>query len=164
MARLRSWSSTAKFGYARLQPLLRCKDDFEERRSRGEAPRALDKQFLRVWLMERGFSGAGEPPTVPDEVRAELTERYLELYRLLASARSSVLHPGPGARTGRARAQRRIAELARNGYAAHALGGAKIARLIAALALAYASNMRTTSLSSKTNSFDWSGSAGRQYS
>lgn len=70
------------------------RDDFEERRARGEAPRALDKQFLRVWLMERGFSGEGEPPVVPDEVRAELTERYLELYRLLVG-QELVLHPGP---------------------------------------------------------------------
>ena len=70
------------------------KDDFEERRRRGEAPRALDKEFLRVWLMERGFSGEGEPPEIPDDVRAELTERYLELYRLLVG-QELVLHPGP---------------------------------------------------------------------
>ena len=60
----------------------------------GQAPRALDKEFLRVWLMERGFSGDGEAPTLPDEVRCELAERYLELYRVLVGEELK-LHPGP---------------------------------------------------------------------
>ncbi len=70
------------------------KEDFDERLQRGEAPRALDKEFLRVWLMERGFSGEGNAPVLPDEVRCELAERYLELYRVLVGEELAV-HAGP---------------------------------------------------------------------
>ena len=62
--------------------------------ARGEAPRSLDKEFLRGWLLERGWKGDGPPPHIPDEVRAELAERYLELYRVLIGKPLEV-HSGP---------------------------------------------------------------------
>ena len=34
-------------------------------------------------LIDRGFSGEGEPPELTDEIRVSLAERYIELFRLL---------------------------------------------------------------------------------
>lgn len=45
------------------------------------APRPLmfDKEIVRTWLLEQGFSGEGEVPKVPDEVLVELGLKYLEV-------------------------------------------------------------------------------------
>ena len=59
------------------------RDGYVERFSRGEPQRQLDKEFLRVWLMQRGFMGDGAAPEIPDAVRHELSQRYLETYRIL---------------------------------------------------------------------------------
>ena len=50
-----------------------------------ERPRQLSKEFVREWLMERGFSGqAGEiMPEITDEFVAMVSERYIELYEKL---------------------------------------------------------------------------------
>ncbi len=60
-------------------------DGYEERLSRGEHQKQLSKEFIREWLMERGFQGL-EGQTLPDmddDFRAEVTSRYVELYELV---------------------------------------------------------------------------------
>lgn len=53
----------------------------EERFARGEAQQMLDKENLRQWLIaERGFSGHGAPPPIPDEVRVMLADKYLTAF------------------------------------------------------------------------------------
>ncbi|MFI5270461.1 MAG: phosphoribosylaminoimidazolesuccinocarboxamide synthase [Candidatus Saccharimonadales bacterium] len=51
-----------------------------------ERPKQLSKEFVREWLMERGFSGqTGESlPTIDDEFVNEVSERYIELYEKLS--------------------------------------------------------------------------------
>ena len=48
-----------------------------------EDPLALDKEYVRRWLTERGWRGEGEPPVLPDDVRCEAARRYIESYELL---------------------------------------------------------------------------------
>lgn len=61
--------------------------EYEARLAKGEPQRMLDKENLRQWLInERGFSGHGEPPTIPDEIRVSLTEKYLGAYEQLTGA------------------------------------------------------------------------------
>lgn len=57
-------------------------DGYEKRLERGEPQRQLSKEFVREWLMDHGFQGrdADEMPTLTDEFRADVTERYVELY------------------------------------------------------------------------------------
>lgn len=61
-----------------------------------EGRRQLDKEFLRQWLISRGWSGDGEPPFIPDETRMELAERYARLFARL-EGREPELHSGPAA-------------------------------------------------------------------
>ena len=68
--------------------------DLDERLAAKEAPRMLDKEFLRTWLLAKGFKGDGAAPEIPNEVRAELGRRYLELYEVLVGEPLKV-HPGP---------------------------------------------------------------------
>ena len=58
-------------------------DEYAERFAEGRPQRRLDKEYLRAWLMERGYMGDGEPPPIPDQVREALGERYREAFRLL---------------------------------------------------------------------------------
>ena len=62
------------------------RDNYHDRFARGAPQRLLDKEFLRGWLMQRGFMGDGEPPPIPDAVRRELSERYREVYRILTGS------------------------------------------------------------------------------
>lgn len=52
-----------------------------------KAPRPLDKEFVRQWLIEQGFKGeeGQECPEMQDEFVQEVSERYLELYRNIMS-------------------------------------------------------------------------------
>lgn len=58
-------------------------ETYEERFSRGEEPDSLDKEFLRLWLREQGFSGEGPVPQVPQEITSRLAALYAEPYRRL---------------------------------------------------------------------------------
>ena len=59
------------------------KEGFEENVKAGKAPRSLDKEFLRQWLLSKGFKGdpGQEMPELSDEFVQEISERYLELYK-----------------------------------------------------------------------------------
>jgi phosphoribosylaminoimidazole-succinocarboxamide synthase len=61
--------------------------EYADRFARGEPQRQLDKEYLRRWLMEHGFSGNGEPPAIPDEVRVETAWRYVEAYETITGTR-----------------------------------------------------------------------------
>ena len=61
-------------------------DEYAERFAEGRPQRTLDKEFLRAWLMQRGYMGNGAPPEIPDDVRDGLGARYREAFRLLTGA------------------------------------------------------------------------------
>ena len=48
----------------------------------GKPQQQLSKEFVRKWLMDQGFRGQdGQTiPTLPDEFRAQVSERYIDLY------------------------------------------------------------------------------------
>ena len=51
---------------------------YHERFSAGGDPEGLDKEYLRVWLKnERGFTGDGDIPEIPDDIRVEAAARYI---------------------------------------------------------------------------------------
>ena len=53
----------------------------QQRFERGEPQQMLDKENLRQWLInERGFSGHGTPPAIPDDVRVMLADKYLTAF------------------------------------------------------------------------------------
>jgi phosphoribosylaminoimidazole-succinocarboxamide synthase len=52
------------------------RDSYERALSQGAAPEMLDKEPIRRWLMQQGFSGEGEVPAVSDEYRMQLREYY----------------------------------------------------------------------------------------
>jgi len=58
--------------------------DYEDRMAKGEAPRSLDKEYVRRWFVdEHNYSGDGAPPPLTDEVRVEAAKRYIGTYELI---------------------------------------------------------------------------------
>lgn len=55
---------------------------YEERQSRGEAQKQLSKEFVREWLLSKGFGGqVGETmPTIDEAFADEVSHRYIELH------------------------------------------------------------------------------------
>lgn len=49
---------------------------YDERFEAGENPESFDKEYLRRFLAQAGFTGDGPIPEIPDEVRVEASARY----------------------------------------------------------------------------------------
>lgn len=54
-------------------------DSYDGLFAAGKDQRALDKEPLREWFVERGFRGDGPAPSIPDEVRVATASRYIAL-------------------------------------------------------------------------------------
>jgi len=61
------------------------RDGYEERFKQGLPQRQLSKEFVREWLMERGFQGEeGEKmPELSDDFVNSVSQRYIELYETI---------------------------------------------------------------------------------
>lgn len=55
-------------------------DGYEAAMRSGADPRALDKEYVRTWLADRGYRGDGSPPEIPAQVRVEAARRYIEAF------------------------------------------------------------------------------------
>lgn len=57
-------------------------DGYELKQVKGEPQRQLSKEFVREWLMDKGFQGkeGHMMPSIPDDFVNLITERYIELY------------------------------------------------------------------------------------
>ena len=58
-------------------------NEYESRFSNEENQLMLDKENIRQWLIEKGFSGEGTPPELSEDIRVLLSEKYMELYKVL---------------------------------------------------------------------------------
>jgi len=56
------------------------RDRYHAAMAQGRDPEALDKEYLRRWLVEQGYRGDGPVPAIPVEVRCESARRYIEAY------------------------------------------------------------------------------------
>lgn len=58
------------------------KKGYEGRQAKGEKQKQLSKEFVREWLMDKGFQGkeGQEIPELTPEVVNSISERYIELY------------------------------------------------------------------------------------
>ena len=63
------------------------KEEYSDRYNMGQDQKMLDKENIRQWLIERGFSGEGTPPELSDEIRIYLAEQYMILYEKLTGGK-----------------------------------------------------------------------------
>jgi phosphoribosylaminoimidazole-succinocarboxamide synthase len=69
-------------------------EGWSERQSRGEAQQMFDKENLRQWLLKKNFSGHGDAPAIPDELRIDLAMIYAEAYERI-TGETPKLEVGP---------------------------------------------------------------------
>lgn len=64
-------------------------EGYEKRQEKGEPQKQLSKEFLREWLMDKGFQGKeGETlPDLPESFRWSIYQRYAELFETLTGNR-----------------------------------------------------------------------------
>ena len=57
-------------------------DGYLERQNKGEAQKQLSKEFVRQWLIEKGFQGKNgqQIPEMSDDKILEISNRYIELF------------------------------------------------------------------------------------
>jgi phosphoribosylaminoimidazole-succinocarboxamide synthase len=60
------------------------REGYERAFADGRDPVALDKEYVRRWLSERGYRGEGPPPALPIDVRCEAARRYIEAFEQLS--------------------------------------------------------------------------------
>jgi phosphoribosylaminoimidazole-succinocarboxamide synthase len=58
-------------------------DTYEQLFSQGAGQRELDKEYLRQWLLARGWKGDGTPPAIPDDVRVQVARRYIAAWETI---------------------------------------------------------------------------------
>ena len=56
---------------------------YQELFSAGKDQQMLDKENIRQWLIQKGFSGQGMPPKLTNEVRVNLATKYMEAYETI---------------------------------------------------------------------------------
>jgi phosphoribosylaminoimidazole-succinocarboxamide synthase len=72
--------------------------EYQKRYAQGQAQHMLDKENIRQWLLERGFSGEGRPPDLTEEVRVFLSRRYLQLQKRLTGTEPELPSGDPARR------------------------------------------------------------------
>jgi len=55
-------------------------EGFAQSQRAGGEPEQWDKEFLRLWYVEQGYRGDGEPPQLPEKVIVETARRYIALF------------------------------------------------------------------------------------
>lgn len=60
------------------------KKTYRERFSKGLEPESYDKEPLRIWFKEHGYTGEGIPPKMPPEFIARMSMLYMGIYEKIA--------------------------------------------------------------------------------
>ena len=60
-------------------------DGYEDRQNSGEEQIQLSKEFVREWLMDKGFQGkeGQKMPDMDDQIVNTISEKYIQLYELI---------------------------------------------------------------------------------
>jgi len=53
---------------------------YDEKFAKGEEPESFDKEILRRWYAEKGYTGDGTPPQMSKELKIKMSHRYIEAY------------------------------------------------------------------------------------
>ncbi|MFH1832840.1 MAG: phosphoribosylaminoimidazolesuccinocarboxamide synthase [Candidatus Levyibacteriota bacterium] len=66
------------------------KKTYKKRFSEGVEPENFDKEFMRIWFKEKGYSGDGKPPKMPDDFVVKISQRYQAIYEKITGKKFRV--------------------------------------------------------------------------
>ena len=53
---------------------------YKDKFKKGLEPESYDKEPLRIWFKEHGYSGEGKPPVMPDKFVKHMSKLYTDIY------------------------------------------------------------------------------------
>lgn len=65
-------------------------NSYQDRLNQGLEPENFDKEFIRLWYVDHGYSGEGEPPEMPLELAIAASQRYVESYEVITGNKFDV--------------------------------------------------------------------------
>lgn len=57
---------------------------------KGQEVENFDKEFMRIWFSQQGYTGKGKPPQMPDELIVKIALRYMEVYEKLSGQKFEI--------------------------------------------------------------------------
>ena len=60
------------------------KSTYTQRFKKGEEVENYDKEFMRLWFKNQGYTGHGKAPKMPSELIVKIATRYIEVYEKLS--------------------------------------------------------------------------------
>lgn len=66
------------------------KKTYLQRFKKGEEVENYDKEIMRMWFKEQGYSGKGKPPPMPKELIAKIASRYIEVYEKISREKFTI--------------------------------------------------------------------------
>ncbi len=61
------------------------KKTYKERFKKGLEPENFDKEFLRIWFKEKGYTGDGTPPKMTKDFINKVKNRYINIYEMITN-------------------------------------------------------------------------------
>jgi phosphoribosylaminoimidazole-succinocarboxamide synthase len=61
------------------------KDQYEDSFEKGLKQKGLDKEYVRSWLRDNGFTGDGVVPDLPDEIIINASLNVIKAYELITA-------------------------------------------------------------------------------
>jgi len=57
--------------------------NYKTRFNKGEEPENFDKEFFRIWYVNRGYKGDGKPPQMSKDLQTKTALRYIKIYEMI---------------------------------------------------------------------------------
>lgn len=67
------------------------KKTYQEKFKKGLEPENFDKEFLRIWYKNHGYTGDGEPPPMPTSLAQKVSKRYKDVYKMLTGKKLAII-------------------------------------------------------------------------
>ena len=61
-------------------------DSYAQRHAAGLEPENFDKEFIRLYYVDKGYRGDGEPFPLPPELAVQAAERYITTYKMISGS------------------------------------------------------------------------------
>jgi phosphoribosylaminoimidazole-succinocarboxamide synthase len=66
------------------------KKTYKERFNKGQEVENYDKEIMRFWFKEHGYSGKGKAPKMPSDLVAKIATRYIEVYEMITGQKFDI--------------------------------------------------------------------------
>lgn len=66
------------------------KKTYSQRFKKGQDVESYDKEIMRIWFKEQGYSGHGKAPSMPNDLIAQIAGRYIEVYEKITGEKFTI--------------------------------------------------------------------------